>query len=116
MTKLDENKLLDQLVDRKYNPEELLAKMKANIAKKYSAKDLREKGAYLYLKENDPIFGKRKQETIKDFKNLMQGLIASGLPRKVELGLIILEDIIVNFMNPYTRELLLERINEKKID
>ena len=36
----------------------------------------------------------------------------SGLARKAEIQLTILEDIIMNFMNPYTRQMLLERISK----
>lgn len=81
---IDENKLLDQLVDRKYYPKDLIEKMKESI------KD-----------ENDPTF--------REFKNIMESLAGSGLARKAEIQLTILEDIIMNFMNPYTRQLLLER-------
>ena len=85
---MDENKLLDQLVDRRYYPKDLIEKMKESIKEE-------------------------KSGTVREFKELMEGLAGSGLLRKAELQLTILEDIIMNFMNPYTRQLLLERISKK---
>jgi len=85
---IDQNKLLDQLVDKKYYPKDLIEKMKKSI------KD-----------ENDPTF--------REFKSKMESLAGSGLAHKAEIQLTILEDIIMNFMNPYTRQMLLERISKK---
>ena len=51
--------------------------------------------------------------TFREFKIIMESLAGSGLASKAEIQLTILEDIIMNFMNPYTRQLLLERINKK---
>jgi len=85
---IDQNKLLDQLVDKKYYPKDLIEKMKESI------KD-----------END--------QTFREFKSKMESLAGSGLARKAEIQLTILEDIIMNFMNPYTRQMLLERISKK---
>ncbi|MFQ5977935.1 MAG: hypothetical protein ACE5OZ_07400 [Candidatus Heimdallarchaeota archaeon] len=95
-TKLDQNKLLDQLVDKKYYPKDLIEKMKENREKEY------------------PGLRGMDQQTIGGFKGIMESLAGSGLARKAEIQLTILEDIIMNFMNPYTRQLFLTRILKRQ--
>ncbi|MFX0116673.1 MAG: hypothetical protein ACFFB3_19145 [Candidatus Hodarchaeota archaeon] len=96
---IDETKLYDEY------PKELIKKMRESRVKEYPTD---------YAK-NDPI-GRRDQESIRAFKEVMEGLTGSQLPRKVELQLKILEDIIMNFLTPYTRQLLLTRISKQISD
>ncbi len=109
---MDKKELLDESKLFEHYPKKLIKKMKENISKEYTAEELREKAEYPDLRENDPIFSSRDQETIRAFKGLMESLTGSQLPRKVELQLIILEDIIMNFLTPYTRQLFLTRISK----
>ena len=88
-----------------YYPKDLIEKMKKNYLKEYTLMK-KNKGDYI-------IDRRSRIESVTTFKDLMQNLTGSQLPHKIELQLEILEDIIMEFMIPYTRQLLLERISKK---
>ena len=67
-------------------------------------------------KEYPVLGGSDQQQTIGAFKGLMESLTGSQLPHKIELQFTILEDIIMNFLTPYTRQLFLTRILRQHSD
>lgn len=84
-------KMIDKSKLFKKYPKKLLEKMKENMKKEY-------------------IDFSRIQQSIVKFKSVMKDLTESQSLRRTELQLTVLEDIIMMYMTPYTRQLLLDRI------